>query len=112
MSSQPHPLFRTARQLTYDVYYLAKPILPASVRFGARHLYSMPLRRAHARFWPIPSTCSVPIGWPGWPDGKRFAFVLSHDVEGRKGIALPMARGARDAARVSVVVQFRAGRCL
>jgi len=23
----------------------------------------------------------MPKGWPGWPEGKRFAFILTHDVE-------------------------------
>ncbi len=25
-------------------------------------------------------------GWQGWPEGKRFALVLTHDVEGKKGL--------------------------
>ena len=29
----------------------------------------------------------MPLGWPGWPDGKRFALVLTHDVEGSKGMS-------------------------
>jgi hypothetical protein len=23
----------------------------------------------------------TPTGWPGWPEGKRFAFIMTHDVE-------------------------------
>jgi glycosyltransferase involved in cell wall biosynthesis/peptidoglycan/xylan/chitin deacetylase (PgdA/CDA1 family) len=42
----------------------------------------------HADVWPIDETAgAVPPNWPGWPDGKRFAFVLTHDVEGNKGLA-------------------------
>ena len=26
-------------------------------------------------------------GWPGWPDAKKFAVVLTHDVEGPSGLA-------------------------
>jgi len=26
-------------------------------------------------------------GWSGWPDGKKFALVLTHDVEGPEGLA-------------------------
>ena len=29
----------------------------------------------------------MPRGWPGWPNGKRFALVLTHDVEGCKGLS-------------------------
>jgi peptidoglycan/xylan/chitin deacetylase (PgdA/CDA1 family) len=38
--------------------------------------------------WPIyPGSERPPDGWPGWPEGKRFAFILSHDVEGERGLA-------------------------
>jgi hypothetical protein len=37
--------------------------------------------------WPIcTDAAEVPPGWPGWPNGKQFAFVLTHDVEGRRGL--------------------------
>ncbi len=37
--------------------------------------------------WPAkPGTETAPAGWPGWPDGKQFAVVLTHDVEGRLGL--------------------------
>jgi hypothetical protein len=32
-----------------------------------------------------PGAC--PTGWPGWPGGKKFALVLTHDVEGAAGLA-------------------------
>jgi hypothetical protein len=28
----------------------------------------------------------MPESWIGWPDGKAFAFVLTHDVEGKRGL--------------------------
>ena len=37
--------------------------------------------------WPIlPGSERPPEGWPGWPDGKKFAFVLTHDVESQQGL--------------------------
>ena len=37
--------------------------------------------------WPImPGSERPPEGWPGWPDGKKFSLVLTHDVEGRSGL--------------------------
>ena len=37
--------------------------------------------------WPIDERAgAIPPGWPGWPDGKQFALVLTHDVEGNKGL--------------------------
>jgi hypothetical protein len=38
--------------------------------------------------WPVlPGSEKPPQNWPGWPDGKKFALVLTHDVEGRSGVA-------------------------
>ncbi len=38
--------------------------------------------------WPIdPKAGRAPQGWCGWPDGKQFALVLTHDVEGTKGLS-------------------------
>ena len=34
----------------------------------------------------MPGSERPPDGWPGWPDGKKFAFVLTHDVEGKQGV--------------------------
>jgi glycosyltransferase involved in cell wall biosynthesis len=45
-------------------------------------------RKAFADVWPIDPRAGVtPAGWPGWPDGKRFALILTHDVEGSKGVS-------------------------
>jgi hypothetical protein len=36
--------------------------------------------------WPIdPCSARAPHQWPGWPDRKQFALVLTHDVEWEKG---------------------------
>jgi hypothetical protein len=83
---QPAPLRSTVAQALQYAYYAVKPIIPTAARFTLRHWYSRPLRSMHATRWPIPPVCTVPAGWPGWPGGKRFAFVLSHDVEGKKGL--------------------------
>ena len=53
------------------------------------------MRRMHARrilrgagnSWPINELAgSPPESWPGWPDNKRFALVLTHDVESQNGV--------------------------
>ena len=39
-------------------------------------------RIKHAHHWPIdPDAAKPPDGWQGWPDGKQFSIVLTHDVE-------------------------------
>ena len=34
----------------------------------------------------MPGSEKPPVGWKGWPNGKKFAFVLTHDVESQAGI--------------------------
>ena len=37
--------------------------------------------------WPIDKNAGKPPeGWTGWPDGKKFALVLTHDVETAEGL--------------------------
>jgi hypothetical protein len=72
--------------LTNTLYYYLKPFLPKSIRYALRRL------RAHYKLisindWPImESAAKRPASWLGWPEGKKFAFVLTHDVEGRIGM--------------------------
>jgi predicted glycosyltransferase len=69
------------------VYYVAKPFLPRSVRWAVRRHRAVAIRRRHSAVWPIdPSVAATPAGWPGWPEGKRAALVLTHDVEGSEGV--------------------------
>ncbi len=36
--------------------------------------------------WPIDKEAgNPPKGWAGWPDGKKFALILTHDVETTRG---------------------------
>ena len=70
-----------------DLYYILKPAIPHSVRLGLRAHVAARQRRRSADVWPInESAAARPEGWPGWPAGKAFAFTLTHDVEGRKGM--------------------------
>lgn len=70
-----------------NIYYLVKPAIPWGVRMALRRMLAARLRRQSSDRWPILESASkVPQGWPGWPDGKKFAFVLTHDVEGQKGL--------------------------
>jgi glycosyltransferase involved in cell wall biosynthesis len=69
-------------------YYLLKPIIPWRLRVALRRMRANARRRKFADVWPIDEQSgSVPPNWPGWPEGKKFAFVLSHDVEGNKGVS-------------------------
>lgn len=70
------------------LYYQLRPLIPRSAQIYLRKkLFRWKLRQ-HQATWPIhePSG-SPPPAWKGWPDGKRFAIVLTHDVESAKGLA-------------------------
>src|SRR5260370_4014476 len=68
-------------------YFLLKPFLPKPLRLAWRQWRAKSWRRASADVWPIDERAgTVPPGWPGWPQGKRFAVVLTHDVEGTRGL--------------------------
>src|SRR5439155_17328462 len=46
------------------------------------------MRKRIGDVWPImPGSEQPPENWPGWPEGKKFAFVLTHDVESKAGLA-------------------------
>ena len=78
---------QTGIQFLLHFYYVLKPAIPEGLRFTLRHYHALPLKWAAAATWPInKAAVGKPSGWPGWPDGKRFAFVLSHDVERKKGL--------------------------
>jgi peptidoglycan/xylan/chitin deacetylase (PgdA/CDA1 family) len=69
------------------IYYTLRPHIPWTARMTLRRWRATYRRKAHSDVWPIdPSAADAPTGWPGWPDGKQFAFVLTHDVEGSKGL--------------------------
>jgi glycosyltransferase involved in cell wall biosynthesis len=73
--------------LTRHLYYRLKPYLPWRLRMAARRAVARVQRRRYAQTWPINELAGVqPAGWPGWPEGKKFALVLTHDVEGVYGL--------------------------
>jgi glycosyltransferase involved in cell wall biosynthesis len=69
------------------IYYGLKPFVPQSLRAAIRRRLAMRLRGRIGDIWPImPGSESPPENWPGWPGGRKFAFVLTHDVESRAGL--------------------------
>ena len=70
-----------------DLYYFAKPAIPLRVRLAFRRMLANHLRQKYANVWPINEAAGeAPAKWVGWPEGKQFAFVLTHDVEGKRGL--------------------------
>ena len=70
------------------VYYQIKPLVPWSVRMAIRQYCARQKRERCRHSWPImPGSERRPEGWPGWPNAKQFAFVLTHDIESKTGLA-------------------------
>lgn len=71
-----------------STYYFLKSAIPWAIRVRLRRIMANSLRKQYCDSWPIlPSASRAPQGWPGWPHGKQFAFVVTHDVEGARGLA-------------------------
>lgn len=69
-----------------SAYYYLKPFIPRRAQLAVRRFVIGHRRAKRGDVWPIdPRLGEPPAGWKGWPDGKRFALVLTHDVEGRRG---------------------------
>lgn len=70
------------------LYYQVRPLIPRRAQIYLRKkLFRWKLRQ-HKNAWPIhESSGTAPEGWKGWPGNKRFAVVLTHDVETARGLA-------------------------
>jgi len=78
-----------------NFYYSIKPLIPRRVQIAVRRQIVQHQRIKYRDIWPIDERAGRrPDGWPGWPEGKQFALVLTHDVESRRGLekVLPLAR--------------------
>jgi hypothetical protein len=68
------------------IFYLLKPIIPRRVQLFLRRFLVKKKLKQYKDVWPIlPGSEKKPENWTGWPEGKEFAIVLTHDVELRKG---------------------------
>jgi peptidoglycan/xylan/chitin deacetylase (PgdA/CDA1 family) len=83
---------RSARSLT--LYYRLKPLIPRRLQIAVRRRRAQRLLRRHAiegsfPRWPIETVLvdRAAKGEGNWPDGHRFAYVLTHDVERTGGLA-------------------------
>ena len=75
------------RPLALRRYYAIKPYLPLRLRLFMRRQLARRIRARNANRWPILEFAGLaPRGWPGWPEDRAFAFVLTHDVESMRGL--------------------------
>jgi hypothetical protein len=70
-----------------SLYYQLKPLIPRYVQIALRRQVARRRLAMYRDRWPIdPSAAQKPPGFSGWPEGKKFALVITHDVEFYKGI--------------------------
>jgi hypothetical protein len=68
------------------IYYFSKPLIPRWLQIEVRRRKIRNELAVFSHIWPIDKQASrPPQGWTGWPDNKRFALVLTHDVERAEG---------------------------
>jgi len=64
------------------IYYNLKPFIPRRLQITIRRRLALRKRSSCANIWPIDEGAGKPPeGWSEWPEKKRFALVLTHDVE-------------------------------
>lgn len=84
-------------------YYRVKPFIPKSLRWLMRRSRIPGIMRQSGGVWPINESAGIkPAGWQGWPDGKQFALVFTHDVESKEGIG-----NVRSLAELEIKHDFR-----
>lgn len=68
------------------IYYIVKPCVPRKVQLFVRKNLIQHKRKCFTDTWPIDKTAGEkPLNWSNWPERKKFALVLTHDVERDNG---------------------------
>ena len=70
-----------------NAYYLFKPFFPRYFQILLRRARIRIKSKKYSHLWPIDESAgNPPSGWQGWPDGKQFALLITHDVESQRGL--------------------------
>lgn len=68
------------------IFYILKPIIPRKLQLYLRRKLLLSKLSKYKDIWPIlKGSEEKPDYFNGWPEGKEFAFILTHDVEHKKG---------------------------
>ena len=69
-------------------YYQIKPFMSRRLQIFLRSTVAKHKRNLYKAVWPIdPGAGATPSGFSGWPEGRRFSVVLTHDVDTARGVA-------------------------
>lgn len=81
-------MFRKNKISLFSKYFYStlKSMIPRWVQIFLRRIYIDLIKNKYRKYWPINEKASqIPEGWSGWPDKKRFALILTHDVDTKGG---------------------------
>lgn len=68
------------------IFYIIKPFVPRKLQIYLRRILIKRKQKKFVSIWPIlESASNKPKHWKGWPNEKKFALILTHDVEHQKG---------------------------
>jgi hypothetical protein len=68
------------------IFYIIKPFIPRKLQLYLRRKIILSKLPGYKDVWPIlKGSEKKPDNWKGWPDGKKFAVILTHDVEHKNG---------------------------
>jgi predicted glycosyltransferase/peptidoglycan/xylan/chitin deacetylase (PgdA/CDA1 family) len=63
-------------------YYRIRPFIPRRLQITLRRFLAGQIKHRSRSYWPIRwDAAKAPKDWAGWPQGKKFALVLTHDVD-------------------------------
>jgi len=70
------------------IFYVLKPFISRRMQFRLRRILVRTKLKKYSSIWPINEKASRKPEWfKGWPGGKKFALLLTHDVELAGGMA-------------------------
>ncbi|MEP0862465.1 MAG: hypothetical protein HRF52_13595 [Ignavibacterium sp.] len=68
------------------IFYIIKPLIPRKLQLQLRRKLIFSKLPSYKDIWPIlKGSEKKPDYFVGWPEGKQFTLVLTHDVEHKRG---------------------------
>lgn len=77
---------KTSPMALREIFYVLKPVFPRRLQLFLRRQLVLQKRSSCTDIWPIDATAvKSKEHFGGWQNGKRFALVLTHDVDTASG---------------------------
>ena len=76
----------TITMFVRGLYYFLKPAIPRRLQLFLRYKLILKKLNSYSNIWPIDIKANkLPEDWSGWPQDKKFALILTHDVDTDRG---------------------------